>query len=44
MPAVLGVLAIVVPSTTLAALGAFKRAHRDAAVALDGHIRYRPET
>jgi hypothetical protein len=44
MPATLGVLAVVFTVTTLGAPGAFTRAHRGAAVALGGHIRYRPKT
>ena len=44
MPAALGVLAVVFTATTLAALGAFRRAHRGAAVALASDIRYRPKT
>ena len=43
MPAALGVLAVVFMAT-LPALGAFTLAHRGAAVALDGDIRYRPKT
>ena len=44
MPAALGVLAVVFTAATLAALGAFTRAHRGGAVALAGDIRYRPKT
>ena len=44
MAAADGVLAAVFTAATLAALGAFTRAHRGAAVALDGDIRYRPKT
>ena len=37
-------VADVLTAATLAALGAFTRAHRGAAVALAGDIRYRPKT
>jgi hypothetical protein len=44
MRAALGVLAVVFTVATLAALGAFTRAHRRASVALDADIRSRPKT
>jgi hypothetical protein len=44
MPAALGILVVVFTAATLAVLGAFTRARRRAAVALDGDIRYRPNT
>jgi hypothetical protein len=44
MPAALGIRRRFFTAATLAVLGAFTRARRRAAVALNGDIRYRPNT